>query len=115
MLISRILESAGFRHVSGTSDPATAFERCERELPDLLILDLSMPPIDGVELLERLRPRERRPTPLAVLVVSGANRESEQAQRARAAGAGEVLEKPFTRARLVEAVHVVLGHPPGGA
>ena len=80
-----------------TTDPTTLQERCERDEPDLLVLDLTAPPLDGVDLLERLRPGEREP-PLAVLVVSGHGRDSPHAGRARAAGAADVLEKPFRAA-----------------
>ena len=107
-LITRILEHDGFTSVSGTADPSSLHERCQREAPDLLIIDLSMPPLDGVQLIEQLRPTERSPTPLAVLVVSGEARGSERAIRARAAGATDVLEKPFGRTDLVAAVRGVL-------
>lgn len=103
MLMTRMLESAGFGSVSGTTDPSSLQERCERDEPDLLVLDLTMPPFDGVDLLEQLRPAARRP-PLAVLVVSGHGRDSPHADRARAAGAADVLEKPFGAADLVAAV-----------
>jgi len=108
-LIERILEREGFTAVSGTSDPSTARGRCERDVPDLLIVDLGMPAIDGIALLEQLRPGDRLPTPLAVLVVSGEDRTSARAARARAAGATDVLEKPFSAAQLVAAVHGALG------
>lgn len=108
-LIERILQHEGFTAVSGTSDPSSARRRCEADMPDLLIVDLGMPEVDGIELLEELRPAERLPYPLVVLVVSGEDRMSTRAARARAAGAAEVLEKPFNRAQLVAAVHGVLG------
>ncbi len=108
-LIKRILEHEGFTSVTGTSDPGSARERCEADLPDLLIVDLGMPAVDGIALLEQLRPAQRLPKPLAVLVVSGEDRMSARSARARAAGAADVLEKPFDRAKLVAAVRSVLG------
>jgi|SRR3954471_3306255 two-component system response regulator ResD len=108
VLITRMLERAGFTSVTGTCEPGSVVERLARDAPDLLILDLVMPRLDGVELLERLRPSERRPTPLAVLVVSGESADSPRADRARAAGAAAVLEKPFGRVQLVAAVRDAL-------
>jgi DNA-binding response OmpR family regulator len=107
-LITRILARAGFTALTSTADPGCLHERCESEVPDLLIVDLVMPPFDGVELLERLRPAARLPTPLKVIVVSGEDRDSERADRARAAGAAAVLQKPFNGAELVSAVRAVL-------
>jgi len=109
LLITRILERSGFTAVSGTSDPIAARELCASEVPHLLIVDLGMPALDGIEWLEELRPTERQPEPLAVLVVSGEDSASERAQRARAAGASQVLSKPFGRADLVTAVRAALG------
>jgi DNA-binding response OmpR family regulator len=109
LLINRILEHSGFTAVTGTSDPIAARELCETEVPDLLIVDLGMPALDGIEWLEQLRPAERLPEPLAVLVVSGEDGASERGRRARAAGASQVLSKPFGRAGLVAAVRAILG------
>jgi len=53
-LVATILERAGYREVRGCTDPWQALERCLRTPPDLLVLDLRMPGLDGVELLERL-------------------------------------------------------------
>jgi DNA-binding response OmpR family regulator len=109
LLINRILEHSGFTAVTGTSDPIAARRLCETQVPDLLIVDLGMPALDGIEWLEELRPAARRPEPLAVLVVSGEDGTSERGRRARAAGASLVLSKPFRRADLVAAVREVLG------
>src|SRR6185503_12098638 len=53
-LLERLLEEAGYRHVSSTTDPREVLERYRTEQPDLILLDLLMPHLDGVAVLEQL-------------------------------------------------------------
>jgi CheY-like chemotaxis protein len=53
-LMSRVLGHEGFR-VTTASDGALALENIKRELPDVVVMDLAMPNIDGAELLKQIR------------------------------------------------------------
>lgn len=93
--------------VTLASDGATALRRIEQERPDVVVLDLVMPAVDGWRVLERLAGRAASPR---VIIVSGRLREGDRL-RARELGAHEVLAKPFTVEELERRVREAVGGP----
>lgn len=77
----------------------------EEELPDVVLLDVKMPEVDGWNLLRRVRERHGVET-IPVIMYSG---ELEQADEAAQRGAQAFLGNPFDPARLLEAARQVLG------
>jgi CheY-like chemotaxis protein/tetratricopeptide (TPR) repeat protein len=71
--------------------------------PDLLILDLRLPELSGIELLQKLR-KTPAGSQLPVVIMSGVFRGERYAEGARALGVGHYLEKPFTRQAFQDAV-----------
>jgi DNA-binding NarL/FixJ family response regulator len=69
-LILRILDSGGFKKVISTSSSAEAIEISDREKPDVVLLDLTMPEPDGFTILEAFASRAGDPRP-RILVLSG--------------------------------------------
>ena len=106
-VLRRHLERAGFVHVSTCPDPSEALRRATAEPPDLLLLDLNMPGIDGYTLLERLRPQRDAGRGPAVLVLSGAT-SAESRARVMAAGAGDFVAKPYDPGELVARILALL-------
>ena len=92
------LKLAGYRVVEADSGE-DALEQLEREQPDVMLLDLRLPGIDGWGVLEQLRHDERLPG-LRVVVVT-AHGGPEVAGRARELGCRAVLQKPFALRELV--------------
>jgi two-component system alkaline phosphatase synthesis response regulator PhoP len=77
-----------------------AIEMARRYAPDLILLDMMMPDMDGVEVCERLRAEPQfRNTP--ILILTALTRVQEH-QLARQAGANEVIVKPVTGRELVQ-------------
>lgn len=94
--------------ISSARSGFEALEKIKDEAPSLVILDVMMPGMDGFEVLSRLRrlpDGERVP----VLVLTGY---SEAVERARAAGAKDVLLKPFEKNLFVKKVLHLLQEPP---
>lgn len=75
--------------------------------PDLVILDIAMPEMDGVETLKRLRARPRGG--LCNYMMLTARADPATVHRARSAGAGGYLLKPFEREAFVNRVSTLLG------
>lgn len=92
-LLERMLARGGYTAVTGYTDPLAALAAIERDEPDLVLLDLHMPTLDGVAVLERLRARDPERF-LPVLVLTG-DVDRAARQRALAAGASDFLTKPF--------------------
>jgi two-component system, chemotaxis family, chemotaxis protein CheY len=102
------LEQAGFR----VDEALNGLEALEKLLaaspPDLLIVDINMPQMDGLTFLRTLRRKERPLASIPALVTSTESAEADFAA-ARAAGANYYLVKPIDRERLVEFAAMLCG------
>ena len=95
-LVRVILEDAGF-DVIEAEDGRTALEIVDRDSPEVLLLDLNMPVMDGRELFQRLQEHGTRPR--TIIVSSGPSERTRQELGAEAS-----LQKPFGPEDLVEKV-----------
>src|SRR5262245_11921022 len=99
------LEKEGFR-VSSVADGSLALAEMRREVADLVILDLMLPGMDGLEICRQLRRRERYSGgPILMLTAR-----SEEADRVVGLelGADDYVTKPFSMRELVERVRALL-------
>ena len=103
MDLAEMLAEEGYAVVGQAADGATAVELAERERPDLVILDVKMPVLDGIAAAERIA-RAR----IAPVVILTAFSQRELVERARDAGAMAYLVKPFTRSDLVPSIEIAL-------
>lgn len=92
--VRRVLVRGGYRRVHTLQDPRQALASFDEVRPDLLLLDLHMPVMDGFDVLEALRPRLEADGYLPVLVLTGDLDESVKIH-ALAAGARDFVTKPF--------------------
>jgi DNA-binding response OmpR family regulator len=103
-IVSRYLERAGYRTLVAT-DGLQALELVSHQRPDLVVLDLMLPGIDGLEVMRRLRQPDRDPIALIVLTAKG--EESDRVIGLRL-GADDYVVKPFSPVELVARVDAVL-------
>ena len=105
-LIACRLSRSGYEVVEAT-DGAEALRLALAEPPDLVVLDVMMPKLDGYELTRRLRadPATRR---VPVILLTARAQEADVSQ-GFAAGADDYLRKPFNPDELVARVRAVLG------
>lgn len=101
-LVRRNLEQAAYRVVSASDGPG-AISLVESEDPDLLVLDVVMPGMDGCEVLRRLREF----TWLPVIILSGKDDEHDIV-RGLEAGADDYVTKPFAPKELLARIQAVL-------
>ena len=94
VLLTRILNRAGYTRVESTNDPREALTLFEHFQPDLVCTDLNMPFVSGLELLTQLSDRIGGGTYLPILMLT-ADTNPEIEERALAAGAKDFLNKPF--------------------
>lgn len=105
-LIRAVLERAGY-FVLEAADGQQALEIAHRESPDLVILDLQMPILNGYDVLERLRQDGRfRSLPIVALT---ANAMQGDREKALAAGFTAYVPKPVSLANLREQISNLLG------
>ncbi|MGC1216470.1 MAG: response regulator [Phormidesmis sp.] len=107
LTISQALASQGYE-VATATDGKTALEKMESMPVDLLLLDISMPGMDGIEVLKKAI--AQRPS-LKVVMIS-AHGSVDDAVSAMKLGAVDYLQKPFTPSELRELVERVLNREP---
>jgi DNA-binding response OmpR family regulator len=109
-LVARIFEKRGYR-VNTAGDGAEALASVESDRPDLIMLDLNLPKIDGWEVCRRLKSDPAtRAIPIIMLTAAHAN--VDDAEIGLGLGADEYVAKPFVRAVLLHNVERLLGREP---
>jgi len=83
-------------------DGREAMDRAREFLPDLIVMDIQMPHVTGLELIERIRADEGLRAVPIIAVTAYAGREDEE--RIRAAGASAYVSKPISVSRFIEEV-----------
>jgi len=109
-LVTNFLNRLGYSNLSAINDPALLFERIESLRPDLILLDLAMPHLDGFQLMEQMRNKLRPEDRVPVLVITGEATAANK-RRALAAGATDILAKPFDPSEMnMRLRHILEGH-----
>lgn len=104
-LAQYVLEQAGFR-VRCAGDGSEALRMVQTERPDLILMDLRMPVLDGYETTKRLK-ADPALAPIPVVALS-AQAMPQERERALAAGCAAHIEKPIDPARFAEQVRAHL-------
>jgi two-component system, OmpR family, response regulator ResD len=102
-VVARYLRRAGYDARVALDGPE-ALREAERLRPDLVVLDLMLPGVDGLEVMRRLRRAPRRP---AVILLTAKGEESDRVIGLRL-GADDYVVKPFSPAELMARVDAVL-------
>jgi DNA-binding response OmpR family regulator len=101
-VVSRYLEREGYA-VESVADGREALDRADAQLPDLVVLDIMLPGLDGLEVCRRLR--ERAPVPVVMLTARGSE---EDRVLGLDLGADDYVSKPFSPRELTARVKAVL-------
>src|SRR5580704_4789299 len=101
--LKEMLEEEGYSVVGEASDGQQAIDLAVSLRPDLVILDVKMPVLDGISAAERVAADM-----IAPVVILTAFSQRELVERARDAGAMAYLVKPFTKADLVPAIEIAV-------
>ncbi len=112
-VVSWQLEADGFA-VTEVADGAAALAQIEHSRPDLVVLDLSLPGVGGLDVLRRVREAAGTAAPLPVIVLSGRSGETDRIIGLDL-GADDYLVKPFSPGELAARVRSVLRRSRAGA
>ena len=105
-LVTYRLTRSGYK-VIGAGDGLQALELAAERTPDLMVLDVMMPKLDGYELTRRVR-AEAALRSIPVILLTARSQESD-IDRGFEVGADDYLKKPFNPDELVARVRAVLG------
>jgi two-component system, cell cycle response regulator len=100
-VVGRALEGAGYVVIEAENGQV-AFDRCEQDIPDVALLDVEMPVLNGPQLLKRLK-ADHRFSDIPVIFLTGRTSTAEMVEGLRI-GAHDYLRKPFEPAELIARV-----------
>lgn len=107
-LASRILSNCGYPHEVAV-DGEDALEKVAERRPDLILMDLSMPGMDGWEATRRLRAEPGNESVRVIALTAHAMRGDRE--KALASGCDDVLTKPYRPSELIAAIKRMVGDP----
>lgn len=101
-LVATLLESKGHT-VTSANDGAQGLKLVEKELPDLVVLDLNLPSLDGHEICERLKAQS--PTKkIPIVMLTAAYTSDDDARRGLSLGADAFVVKPFVHKPFLDTI-----------
>lgn len=104
MMLKDILTKHGYEVIGEAADGLIAVERYQDLRPDLVTMDITMPEVDGIEALRRIRAFD----PTAKVIMCSAMGQQSMVIDAIQAGARDFIVKPFQADRVLEAVRKAL-------
>jgi len=106
-LVSYALEMAGYGDITLAEDGLDGLEKAEKHRFDLILTDINMPRLNGLEFCKALRTMEHYSTvPIVVLTTESSN---EMRETGKKAGASAWIVKPFVPSDLLYVVETLLG------
>lgn len=103
-LLRGILRSESCQVVGEAKNGTIALDLVERTFPDVVFLDVMMPEMDGIEVLQYIQERHPR---IKVIMITG-NPSVENVQESIQSGAAGFIVKPFNTARVLDTLHKAL-------
>ena len=104
--VQKYLKMEGFEHFISTTDPGEAVARVKRDRPDVVLLDVVMPDISGLQILQQIR--QDAQTAYIPVIILTASEDPRTKQRALELGATDLLEKPVDPSSLLPRVRNAL-------
>jgi len=111
MLLTEILRALGVVHIYEANDGAEGLQMMRDHPIDIIMTDLSMQPLDGIDFVRLLRNSPDSPNQLASVIMVTCHSTFARVNEARDAGVSEFLTKPLTARVVVERLHQAIEHP----
>lgn len=105
MMIKKALSDSGYSDFVEAQDGAEAVQKYEEEKPDMVIMDITMPNMDGLQALKKIKEND----PNARVVMCTAMGQESMVVEAIKSGAKDFVVKPFDAQRIVQTVSDILG------
>ncbi len=105
MTIKNALTKAGYDNIVEASDGQIAVETYQKEHPDLVIMDITMPNMDGIQALQAIKTAD----PEARVVMCSAMGQEGMVVEAIKLGAKDFIVKPFKQDRILQTVEKIIG------
>lgn len=110
-LLRGLLNSIGIKDVAEAINGQTAIEILRERKSDLVLSDLAMKPMDGLEFTHHVRNNEHSPNPFVPIIMITGHTEKYRVEAARDAGVTEFLAKPITAHHLFARIAEIVERP----
>lgn len=111
VMLAEILRALGVRHIYEAGDGAQGLKMMRNEPVDIVMTDLSMQPMDGIDFVRLLRNSPDSPGCMCPVIMITGHSTRQRVQDARNAGVNEFLAKPLTARGVIERLNQVIDHP----
>ena len=111
VLLRSLLNSAGIREIYESGNGVAALEILREKKCDLVLSDLAMKPMDGLEFTREIRMSERSINPFMPIIMITGHTEKHRVEAARDAGVTEFLAKPITPHSLFSRIAEIVERP----
>ncbi len=110
-LLRALLNSVGIREIAEAANGQSAIALLRERKSDLVLSDLAMKPMDGLDFTRRVRNDEHSPNPFVPIIMITGHTEKYRVQAARDAGVTEFLAKPITAHNLFSRIAEIVERP----
>jgi two-component system chemotaxis response regulator CheY len=111
LLLAEILRALGVRRIYEAQDGAEALGMMREIEMDLVMTDLTMGPLDGIDFVNLLRNSPDSPNPFAPVIMITGHSTMRRVAEARDAGVNEFLAKPVTARGVIHRINLLIEHP----
>ncbi len=110
-LLRALLNSVGVKEIAEAAHGGSALQVLRERKSDLVLSDLAMKPMDGLEFTRRVRNSDASPNPFVPIIMITGHTEKHRVEAARDAGVTEFLAKPITAANLFARIAEIVERP----
>jgi len=111
MLLGEILKAIGVKDVHEACDGAEALQKLRLHAIDIVMTDLAMEPLDGIDFLQLLRNSADSPNQMCPVIMITGHTTQKRVAEARDAGVNEFLAKPVTARGIIDRITRIVEHP----
>jgi two-component system, chemotaxis family, chemotaxis protein CheY len=111
VLLAEILRAIGVKDIFEANDGAEGLQMMRDNNVDIVMTDLSMQPLDGIDFVRLLRNSPDSPNQMAPVIMITGHSTFARVNEARDAGVNEFLAKPLTARGVIERLHQAVEHP----
>ena len=111
VLLTEILRAIGCREVFEAADGAEALQMLRENAIDIVMTDLAMQPLDGIDFVRLVRNSRDSPNPMVPVIMITGHSTLRRVAEARDVGVTEFLSKPVTARGVIERISRVVEHP----
>jgi CheY-like chemotaxis protein len=110
-LLRSLLHALGIKNIAEATDGEAGLGQMRKHTPDLILTDLSMAPMDGIQFTRTVRRADNSPNPYVPIIMVTGHTERPRVEAARDAGVTEFLAKPITVNNLIARLAEIVERP----